>query len=81
MQGLTKVGCNWSKTHFTYKSVQLPSEPPLMDASVQLKELGDGPHREDTLKETLESKHEYCMSRASNMDKTMNLSKNYDSIV
>lgn len=42
------------QTHFTYKSVQLPSEPPLMDASVQLKEFGDGPHGEDTLKETLQ---------------------------
>ncbi len=59
MQILTaKVGCNWSETHLTYKSVQLPSEPPLVDASVQLKELGDGPHREDALKETLESQRQ-----------------------
>ena len=48
------AGCNWSETNLTYKSVQLPSEPPLVDASVQLKEFGDGPHREDALKETLE---------------------------
>lgn len=39
----------------THKSVQLPSEPPLVDASVQLKELGDGPHGEDALEEILET--------------------------
>lgn len=50
----TKHGCMWSGTHLTYKSVQLPSEPPLMDASIQLKKGGDGPHGEDTLKKTLE---------------------------
>lgn len=49
----TKLAC---KTYLTYKSVQLPSEPPLVDASVQLKQLGDGPHGEDTLKETLGAK-------------------------
>lgn len=46
---------NWREGHLTYKSVQLPSEPPLVNASVQLKELGDGPHREDALKQTLET--------------------------
>lgn len=40
--------------NLTYKSVQLPSEPPLMDASIQLKELGEWPHREDALKKPLE---------------------------
>lgn len=50
----TKQGCVCSRTDLTYKSVQLPSEPPLMDASIQFKKLGDGPHREDILKETLE---------------------------
>lgn len=46
-----------SGADLTYKSVQLPSEPPLMDASIQLKKLGDRPHREDALKETLEHQH------------------------
>lgn len=59
MQRLTTTaGRNQSETHLTYKSVQLPSEPPLVDASVQLKQHGDGPHREDTLKETLQSQHQ-----------------------
>lgn len=51
-----EVGHNWRERRLTYKSVQLPSEPPLVNASIQLKELGDGPHREDTLKQTLETK-------------------------
>lgn len=37
----------------THKAVQLPPEPPLVDAAVQLKEAGDGPHGEDALEELL----------------------------
>lgn len=53
----TKAWLHLEETHLTYKSVQLPSEPPLVDAAIQLEELRDGPHREDALKNALESKH------------------------
>lgn len=46
---------NGRERHLTYKSVQLPPEPPLVDAAVQLKQAGEGPHGEDALKETLET--------------------------
>lgn len=49
------TGATGAKKHLTYKSVQLPSEPPLVDAPVQLKERGDRPHREDVLEETLDT--------------------------
>lgn len=51
----TKAWLHLEETHLTYKSVQLPSEPPLVDAAIQLEELRDGPHREDALKNALES--------------------------
>lgn len=41
---------------FTYKSIKFPPEPPLMDATLQLKELWNRPNRENTLKEFLQKK-------------------------
>lgn len=49
------VGRNRRATQPTHKSIQLPAEPPLVDASVQLEELGDGPHGEDALEGVLET--------------------------
>lgn len=42
----------------TYKSVQLPPEAPLVDVSVQFKELGEGPKGEDGVKEILRTQRQ-----------------------